>query len=64
MLLEPYSVGDRSPVSIHDNSINQVTFIYVGVHIDRDFSWHTQVVLYQGSSAPLFSETTPAVWRL
>ena len=40
----PNSVVGRSPVSIHGNSINHVTsFKYLGVHIDSDFSWHTQV---------------------
>ena len=43
MLLDPKSVGDWRPVSIHGNSINQVTsFKYLGVHIDCDFR-HTQV---------------------
>ncbi len=45
MLFDPKSTGDRSPVTIHGNNIKQVTsYKYLGIHIDSDLSWQTQVV--------------------
>ena len=44
MLFEPKSIGDHSPVTIHGNNINQVTSCkYLGIHIDSDLSWQTQI---------------------
>ena len=43
-LLDPRLVGDHSPVAVHGQDIKQVkTFKYLGVHVDSDLSWHTQV---------------------
>ena len=44
MLLDPRSMGDQSPVAVHGQDIVQVkTFRYLGVHVDSDLSWGTQV---------------------
>lgn len=44
MLFDPKSIGDRSPVTIHGNNINQQNSCkYLGIHIDSDLSWQTQV---------------------
>ena len=44
MLLDTRSVGDQSSVAIHGQDIKQVkTFKYLGVYVDSDLSWRTQV---------------------
>lgn len=44
MVIDPHLVGDDSPLTIHGQVIEQVSsFKYLGVHIDRDLSWKTQV---------------------
>ncbi|KAK0141046.1 Receptor-type tyrosine-protein phosphatase eta [Merluccius polli] len=44
MLLDPRSMGDQSPVAVHGQDIVQVkTFRYLGVYVDSDLSWGTQV---------------------
>ncbi|KAK7888955.1 hypothetical protein WMY93_024515 [Mugilogobius chulae] len=44
MVIDPRSAGDHGQVTIHGHVTEQVSsFKYLGVHIDRDLSWHTQV---------------------
>lgn len=44
MILDPRSVGDHSPVVIHDTHISQVsTYRYLGIHLDNTFSWKVHV---------------------
>lgn len=43
-MIDPTSVGDHSSHIVRGNNIRQVnSYNYLGVHIDRDLSWHTQV---------------------
>lgn len=40
MVFDPKSIGDHSPVVIHDQSIVQVSsYRYLGVHIDNKLTW-------------------------
>lgn len=44
MVVDPRPGGDHGPVTIHGHVIEQVSsFKYLGVHIDSDLSWRTQV---------------------
>ena len=44
MVLHPRSVGDHSPVVIHDSPIEQVSsYKYLWVHVDDTFSWYVHV---------------------
>ncbi len=44
MVLDPRSVGDHSPVVIHDIHIEQVcSYKYLGVHMDNTFSFKDHV---------------------
>ncbi len=44
MLIDPKSVGDHSPLLIHDQSIKQVSsYRYLGVHLDCLFNWEVHV---------------------
>ena len=44
LVLDPRSVGDHSPVVIHDSPIEQVSsYRYLGVHLDDTFSWYVHV---------------------
>ena len=44
LVLDPRSVGDHSPVVIHDSPIEQVSsYKYLGVHLDDTFSWSVHV---------------------
>ena len=42
--MDPRSIGDHTTITIHDHEIKQVnSYKYLGVHIDCDMSWHSQV---------------------
>ena len=44
IIVDPRSIGDHTGIKIHDSDIKQVSsYKYLGVHIDQDLSWHTQV---------------------
>ena len=42
MVLDPRSVGDHTPLSIHREELKQVTS-YMGIHLDNLFSWSDHV---------------------
>ena len=44
MVLDPRSVGDHTPLSIHREEIKQViSYRYLGIHLDNLFSWSDHV---------------------
>lgn len=44
MVLDPQPVGHQTPVSIHDEKINQVSsYRYLGFNLDNLFSWQSHV---------------------
>ncbi len=44
MIFDPRSIGDHTPVFIHETSIKQVCFYkYLGIHMDDKLSWGIHV---------------------
>ncbi|KAM4545851.1 GTPase IMAP family member 9-like [Odontesthes bonariensis] len=58
MVFDPKSLRGQGTVAVHGQAIDQVnTFKYLGVHIDSDLSWRTQIVfLSKLSTSSLTSE--------
>lgn len=43
MILDPRRIGEHRPVVIHDATISQVSFKYLGICIDNSLTWNTHV---------------------
>lgn len=44
MIFDPKSIGDHSPVYIHNGPITQVSsYTYLGVYLDCSLTWHVHV---------------------
>lgn len=61
MVFDPKSLGDHSPVVIHDHAIAQInSYRYLGIHIDNKLVWKAHVEnICSGVQLP---EETQKLW--